>query len=133
MCVFPHRNLICCGYFFSLFKECNFNTVEISECVLKQVVGVVFPSTGWRTRNTSILLRLNFSEPLLGLRVGYVGSENISFRAPEILLVVNSSGDGSFSLELLGVDLAGNVQLLPTVFSWTTDTSTFFSSNYLLS
>ena len=91
-----------------------------------QVVAVVSPSTGRRTRNTSIALRLNFSEPLSSLRVGGLSVDsNMSARSPSNYLVINTSREGTFSIELFAVDLAGNVQLRPTAFTWTTDTCTF--------
>ena len=45
---------------------------------------------------------------------------------PDTSLVVNTSKEGTFSIKLFGVDMAGNVQQRPTLFSWTTDRSTLF-------
>ena len=47
---------------------------------------------------------------------------------PDTSLVVNTSKEGTFSIKLFGVDMAGNVQQRPTLFSWTTDRSTFSPS-----
>ena len=83
------------------------------------------PLTGLRTRNTSLTLRLSFSESLSVLRVGLEGAI-LERRPPDTYFVVNVSGEGTFSLVLHAVDLAGNVQQHATKFSWTTDTSTYF-------
>ena len=85
---------------------------------------MVSPPTGRRTRNATIALRLHFSEPLSVLRmVSFSENEDMSVHFPVSELVINTSREGTFSIELAGVDLAENVQQRPTVFSWTTDTS----------
>ena len=89
-----------------------------------QVVSVASPASGLRTRNSSLTLRLSVSEPLSELRVRFPGEQRYSSRAPSAAVVVQSPGDGSFRVELLAVDLAGNVQRSFTVFSWVNDTST---------
>ena len=87
------------------------------------------PLTGLRTRNTSLTLRLNFSESLSALRVGFVGGI-LGHRHPDTFVVIDVTEDGQYSLELLAVDVAGNVQRQSTKFSWTTDTSRFFYSQF---
>ena len=88
-------------------------------------MSVLSPSTGFRTRNASIVLRLNFSEPLSRLRVGGLcGNDEVSAQSPGPHLVINASREGPCSIELFAVDVAGNVQQHPTLFFWTTDRST---------
>ena len=94
--------------------------------VLLQFLSVLSPATGSRFRNTSIMLRLNFSEPLSLLKYRFLGAESFRTQAPNTTFVIDVHRDGNFSVELLAVDLAGNVQSRPTVVSWTTDTSNFF-------
>ena len=89
-----------------------------------QVVSVASPVSGLRTRNSSLTLQLSVSEALSELRVRFPGEKRYSSRAPSAAVVVRSPGDGSFRVEFLAVDLAGNVQRSSTVFSWVNDTST---------
>ena len=94
--------------------------------VLLQFLTVLSPAAGSRFRNTSIMLRLNFSEPLSLQKYRFLGADSFRTQAPNTTIVFDVHRDGNFSLELLAVDLAGNVQSRPTVVSWTTDTSNFF-------
>ena len=87
---------------------------------------VVTPATGLRTRNTSLTLRLNFSESLSAVHVVFAGDVFVP-QPPDTFVRVNVSGEGNFTLELFAVDKAGNIQRHPTMFSWTTDISAFYS------
>ena len=82
---------------------------------------VLSPLTGLLTKNYEIVLLLNFSEPLSSLLVRYPGHRFFSNHTASQELHVKRPGDGNFTLELLAVDLAGNVQKDGTRFNWAVD------------
>ena len=93
-------------------------------CGHYKVVVVLSPSSGVRTKASSLSLQLSFSEPLLELRVRFPGQQDYTSLPPAVPeLVLSSGGDGAFTAHLLAVDSAGNAQRSATAFSWVNDTS----------
>ena len=95
------------------------------------MVHIVAPLSGLRTRNHTIALRMEVSEPLSELRVLVVGQQQFSVHNVGSELLLQSEGDGYKTAVLSGVDRAGNVQRNATMFWWETDTSTTIKPKFL--
>ena len=91
-----------------------------------QNVMVVFPQSRLRTRNSSVTLRLKYSEQLSVLLLRYFGQPQWERRAPAEVVTVLGSAVGEHAVEIKGVDPAGNQQENSVLLSWIRDTGTFF-------
>ena len=89
------------------------------------MVVVLSPANGLRTRNHTITLWVNFSEPPSKLCLRQSRRFSLECQQPTQNVTLHNDRDGHFTAELRAVDRVGNVQSNATFFSWEIDTSKF--------